>query len=64
MKGVLPWLAPWASHAGTRDFLTALAALLGPAQNIFSPTLCPLRPASSAGCRAGSPVLLICVSGA
>jgi hypothetical protein len=32
---VLPWLFHWACRAGTRDFWTALAALVGPVQNIF-----------------------------
>jgi hypothetical protein len=35
MKGVLPWLVRWARGAGTRDFSPALAALVGPVQNIF-----------------------------
>jgi hypothetical protein len=36
MKGVLPWLFRWAfCHADTRDFCSALAALIGPVQNIF-----------------------------
>ncbi len=29
------WLVRWASHAGTRDFCSALAALAGPVQNTF-----------------------------
>jgi hypothetical protein len=39
MKGVLPWLARWASRAGARDFCSALFALVGPVQNIFFPSL-------------------------
>jgi hypothetical protein len=35
MKGVLPWLVDWACRAGTRDFCSALAAQVGPVQNIF-----------------------------
>jgi hypothetical protein len=35
MKGVLSWLVRWASHAGTRDFRSVLAALVGPVQNTF-----------------------------
>jgi hypothetical protein len=35
MKGVLPCLVNWACPAGTRDFCSALAALVGPVQNIF-----------------------------
>ncbi len=51
-----------ACHAGTSDFCSALAAIVGPVQNIFSSHLtlfqflCPHRPASRAGSRAGSPV--------
>jgi hypothetical protein len=36
MKGVLSWLVRWACRAGTRDFYSALAALVGPVQNILS----------------------------
>ncbi len=35
MKGVFPWLVRWACRAGTRDFCSALAALVSPVQNIF-----------------------------
>ncbi len=35
MKGVFPWLVPWACSADTRDFCFALAALVGQVQNIF-----------------------------
>ncbi len=35
MKGVLPWLVSWACRAGTWYFWSALAALVGPVQNIF-----------------------------
>ncbi len=62
MKGVLPWLVRWACRADSRDFYSALAALVGPVQNIFFPHrtlfqfLCPHRPAGWAGSRAGSPV--------
>ncbi len=35
MKGALPWLVSWACRAGTRDFCSTLAALVGPVQNIF-----------------------------
>ncbi len=34
MKGVPPWLVRWACRAGTRDFCSALAALVGSVQNI------------------------------
>ncbi len=35
MKRLLSWLVLWACRAGTRDFCSALAALVGPVQNIF-----------------------------
>jgi hypothetical protein len=35
MKGVLPLLVCWACRAGTRDFCSALAALVSTVQNIF-----------------------------
>ncbi len=35
MKGVLSWLVRGACSAGTRDFCSALAALIGPVHNIF-----------------------------
>jgi hypothetical protein len=46
------WAWGWACRAGTR-VCSALAALVGPVQNNF---LCPHRPASRAGSRAGSPI--------
>jgi hypothetical protein len=39
MKGVLPLLALLARGVGTRYFCPALAALVGPVQNIFSLTV-------------------------
>ncbi len=36
MKGVLPWLVRWTCRAGARDLCSALAALVGPVQNILS----------------------------
>ncbi len=62
MKGVLLWQVRWACCAGTRYFCFALAALVGPVQNIFFPdyalfnSLVPIAPASWACSRAGSPV--------
>ncbi len=35
MKGVLSWLVRWACHAGTKDFYSALAALVDPVQKLF-----------------------------
>jgi hypothetical protein len=39
MKAVLPWLVDWACLAGTRCFSPALAAPVGPIQNIFFRTV-------------------------
>jgi hypothetical protein len=39
MNEVLPRLVRCACHAGTRDFFPALAARVGPVQNIFSLTV-------------------------
>ncbi len=39
MKEVLPWLVRWACRAGTREFCSALAALVGPVQHIFFLTI-------------------------
>ena len=39
MKGVLSWLVLWACRVGTRDFCSALAALVGPVQNMFFITI-------------------------
>ncbi len=63
MKGVLPWLVCWACLAGSRDFCSSLAALVGPVKNIFSSPYTisiTLSPSASkldtwAGIRAGSP---------
>jgi hypothetical protein len=35
MKGVLPWLVHWSCRVGSKDFCSALAALVDPVQNIF-----------------------------
>ncbi len=35
IKEILSWLVCWARRAGIRDFSLALAALVGPVQNIF-----------------------------
>ena len=37
MKGVIPWLVPYACRAGTTDFCSALVALVGPVQKYFFP---------------------------
>ncbi len=70
MKGVLPWLVRWTCRTGTRDFCPALAALVGPVENIYFLIIhyfnffCPHRPASYA-CRQPCWIacLLVCVSG-
>jgi hypothetical protein len=36
--GVLPWLVRWPCRVRTRDFCSALAALVGTVQNIFPPS--------------------------
>ncbi len=69
MKGVLPWLVPWAGRADTRDFRSALVAPVSPVQIFFfSPyTLSiPLSPSPSKLGRQPSWVacLLVGVSGA
>jgi hypothetical protein len=46
MKAVLSCLVHWASRAGTRDYCSALAALVGPVQNIFFLAV-PLSPSPS-----------------
>jgi hypothetical protein len=69
MKGGPSWLVRWALRAGTRDFCPALAALVGPVQNICFSTLYTisinLSPSPSKldrqSCRIGC--LFICVSG-
>jgi hypothetical protein len=35
LKGVLPGLVRWACRAGTRDFCSAFAALVGPVHDNF-----------------------------
>ncbi len=58
MEGVLLWLIHWACRAVTRDFWSALAALVGAVQNIFSLSYTNTIPLSQswAGSRAGLPV--------
>jgi hypothetical protein len=61
MKEVLPWLVLWSRRAGTRDFYPALAAQVSqykiffPHRTLFK-FMCPHRPATLAGSRAGPPV--------
>ncbi len=62
MEGVPPWLVrPWARRAGTRDFIlpwllwSALNKLFFPHHTLFQ-FMCPHRPATWAGSRAGPPV--------
>jgi len=63
MEWVLTWLVRWAFRAGTRDFYSALAAMVSPIQNILFLTLdyifqfmCSHRPATWAGSCVGPPV--------
>jgi hypothetical protein len=64
MKSVFPWLIHWAYRAGTRDFCSALAALVSPAQK-FDTILLHLSPSPSKVGRQSCRVayLLISVSG-
>ncbi len=60
LKGVLPWLIRWSYRAGTRDFLSCLGCFSWPSTIFFHHCtlfhfVCPHRPASWAGSRAGSP---------
>jgi hypothetical protein len=48
----------WACRAGTRDFCSALAASVGPVQNIFVPIHSQLAKQAS---RAGLPYLFMCL---
>ncbi len=59
MEWILPWLVRWACRAGTRDFCPALAALVGPVQNMFFPlhNIAQQPGSGQAAC------LCICVSG-
>ncbi len=65
MKGVLPWVVRWACSAGTRNFCSALPALVSPAQNIFFLTehyfnsFVPIPPPKK---KAGGAVVLGCLS--
>ncbi len=61
MKGVLPWLVRWLAMPVLENFCPALAALVGPVQNIFPHRtlfhfICPHRPATWSGSQAASPV--------
>ncbi len=67
MKEVLPWLVRWACCSGTRDFSSALAALVGTVQNIFSSQYSILVPLSKSPSKMGRQpywvsCLLVCVS--
>jgi hypothetical protein len=68
MKVVLPWLVRTACRAGTRAFISALTAVVGPMHNIFFLALYYFNsfvpPPSKLGrqsCRVAC--LLVCVSG-
>jgi hypothetical protein len=68
MKGVLSWLVCWACGGGTRDFCSALAALIGPVLNIFFLAVCyfdalfPIAQQAGEAAVLGS-LSLVCVSG-
>jgi hypothetical protein len=65
MNGNLPWLVCWACRAGTRDFCSAMAALLCPVQNIFFITEHYFNSCVPIALQAGQAVVLgRCVSGA
>ncbi len=57
IKGILSWLVRWYCRASTRDFCPALAALVSPRRTLF-PLILPHSPASWAGSRAVSPVVM------
>jgi hypothetical protein len=63
MKGVLPWLVRWACRASTRNFLSCLGCSIRPSSKYVFPHcplfqfICPHRPASWAGSRAGSSII-------
>jgi hypothetical protein len=64
----LPWLVHWACREGTRDFCSAVAALVRqykiifPRRSLFQ-FLCPHRPASWDRLPCWVACLLVCVSG-
>ncbi len=58
MKGVPPWLVRWTCRAGTRDFCSALAALIGPDQNIFLLTVHCFNSFVPIAQQAGKPAVL------
>jgi hypothetical protein len=70
MKGILLWLVCWACRAGTIDFGPALAALVGPVQNIFfsSPlhyfkSFVPIAQQAGQAVVLGGLSLVVCVCG-
>ena len=58
MKGVNPCLVRWACRAGTRDLSPALAALVGPVQNIFFLAVHYFNPFGPIGQQAGQAAVL------
>jgi hypothetical protein len=69
MRGVLPWLVRWACRAGTRDFCSALAALIGLVQHIFFLNVhffnffVPIAQQARQAAVLGRLSLIVCVSG-
>jgi hypothetical protein len=57
-KRVPSWLVLWACRAGTRDFCPALAALVGPVQNVFFLTVHNFHSFVHIGQQAGQAVVL------
>jgi hypothetical protein len=62
-----PFLVGWSCRVRTRDFCSALAALVGPVQNIFSSPYTISIPLSPSPCKLGrkpcwEACLLVCVS--
>jgi hypothetical protein len=62
MKGVLYWLVCWGCQAGTSDFCSALAALVGPEQNFFFLTLNYFNTFIPIPQQAGQAAVLCCLS--
>ncbi len=58
IKGVLSWLARWACRTSTRDFCSALAAIVGPVQNIFLITVLYFNAFVPSAQEAGQPAVL------
>ncbi len=60
---VLPWLVRWACRAGTRDFCSALAALVGPVQNFYFSSFVPVAQQAGQEAVLGRLSLSMCLLG-